>query len=176
MKLRGRTEAPDSAEGAQFLCARGAKPQAHHGPLQRLLGGETPSSDASASCALLNRMSSSDIEKAANPAARTQPTAATSSPVNGLVAPAATPPIVQPSAQATKKPVGPKGIREHTRSSSDSTVAVPRIGNGVCMRNANTGIGHRKRMHCPSRALAFTSGVFHSAPPGNALMGFGSAR
>jgi hypothetical protein len=37
VKLRGRTEAPDGAEGAQFPSARGAKPQAHHGPLQRLL-------------------------------------------------------------------------------------------------------------------------------------------
>ena len=37
VKLRGRAEAPDDAEGAQFLSARGAKPQAHHGPLQRLL-------------------------------------------------------------------------------------------------------------------------------------------
>jgi hypothetical protein len=37
VKLRGRAEAPDGAEGAQFLSARGAKPQAHHGPLQRLL-------------------------------------------------------------------------------------------------------------------------------------------
>jgi hypothetical protein len=39
VKLRGRTEAPAlGAEGAQFLSARGAKPQAYHGPLQRLLG------------------------------------------------------------------------------------------------------------------------------------------
>jgi len=38
VKLRGRTDAPQGAEGAQFLSARGAKPQAHHGPLQRLLG------------------------------------------------------------------------------------------------------------------------------------------
>ena len=37
VKLRGRTKAPAGAEGAQFLSARGAKPQAHHGPLQRLL-------------------------------------------------------------------------------------------------------------------------------------------
>ena len=37
VKLRGRAEAPDGAEGAQFPSARGAKPQAHHGPLQRLL-------------------------------------------------------------------------------------------------------------------------------------------
>jgi hypothetical protein len=36
-KLRGRAEVPNGAEGAQFLSARGAKPQAHHGPLQRLL-------------------------------------------------------------------------------------------------------------------------------------------
>jgi hypothetical protein len=39
VKLRGRTEAPDGAEGAQFLSARGAQPRAHHGPLQRLLDG-----------------------------------------------------------------------------------------------------------------------------------------
>jgi hypothetical protein len=40
VKLRGRTEAPDhGAEGAQFLSARGANPEAPHGPLQRLLGG-----------------------------------------------------------------------------------------------------------------------------------------
>ncbi len=39
VKLRGHPEAPDGAEGAQFLSARGAKPQAHHGPLQRLLDG-----------------------------------------------------------------------------------------------------------------------------------------
>jgi hypothetical protein len=39
VKLRGRAEAPDGAEGAQFLSARGAKPQAHHGPLERLLDG-----------------------------------------------------------------------------------------------------------------------------------------
>jgi hypothetical protein len=37
VKLRGRTEAPDGAEGAQSLSARGAKPKARHGPLQRLL-------------------------------------------------------------------------------------------------------------------------------------------
>jgi hypothetical protein len=37
--LRGRTEAPLGAEGAQSLSARGAKPEAPHGPLQRLLGG-----------------------------------------------------------------------------------------------------------------------------------------
>jgi hypothetical protein len=37
-KLRGRAEPPDGAEGAQFLSARDAKPQAHHGPFQRLLG------------------------------------------------------------------------------------------------------------------------------------------
>ena len=37
VKLRGRTEAPEGAEGAQSPSARGAKPQAHHGPLQRLL-------------------------------------------------------------------------------------------------------------------------------------------
>jgi hypothetical protein len=40
VKLRGRTEAPAlGAEGAQFLSARGAKPEAFHGPLQRLLDG-----------------------------------------------------------------------------------------------------------------------------------------
>jgi hypothetical protein len=38
-KLRARTTTPDGAEGAQSLSARGTKPQAHHGPLQRLLGG-----------------------------------------------------------------------------------------------------------------------------------------
>ena len=38
VKLRGRAPTPDGAEGAQSLSARGAKPQAHHGPLQRLLG------------------------------------------------------------------------------------------------------------------------------------------
>jgi hypothetical protein len=39
VKLRGRTEALAlGAEGAQFLSARGAKPEAHHGPLRRLLG------------------------------------------------------------------------------------------------------------------------------------------
>jgi len=37
VKLRGRAEAPDSAEGAQSRSARGAKPQAHHCPLQRWL-------------------------------------------------------------------------------------------------------------------------------------------
>src|SRR4029077_20426033 len=39
VKLRARAEAPDGAEGAQFLGARGVNPQAHHGPLQRLLAG-----------------------------------------------------------------------------------------------------------------------------------------
>jgi len=43
VKLRGRTATPDGAEGAQFPSARGAKPQAHHGPLQRLLEGITSS-------------------------------------------------------------------------------------------------------------------------------------
>ena len=38
VKLRGRTPAPDGAEGAQFLSARGANPRALHGPLERLLG------------------------------------------------------------------------------------------------------------------------------------------
>jgi hypothetical protein len=38
VKLRGRIEAPAlGAEGAQSLSARGAKPEAPHGPLQRLL-------------------------------------------------------------------------------------------------------------------------------------------
>jgi len=37
VKLRGRATTPESAEGAQFLGARGANPEAHHGPLQRLL-------------------------------------------------------------------------------------------------------------------------------------------
>jgi len=37
VKLRGRTEAPDDAEGAQSLGAQGAKQTTHHGPLQRLL-------------------------------------------------------------------------------------------------------------------------------------------
>ena len=38
MKLRGRAEAPAiDAEGAQFPSARGDNPEAHHGPLQRLL-------------------------------------------------------------------------------------------------------------------------------------------
>jgi len=32
VKLRGRTIAAESAEGAQFLSARSAKPQAPHGP------------------------------------------------------------------------------------------------------------------------------------------------
>src|SRR3984885_10098285 len=44
VKLRGRTEAPHGAEGAKSLSARGAKPQAHHGPLQRLLDGMMMSS------------------------------------------------------------------------------------------------------------------------------------
>ncbi len=39
VKLRGRTEAHDGAEGAQSLSARGAKQITHHGPLQRLLDG-----------------------------------------------------------------------------------------------------------------------------------------
>jgi hypothetical protein len=39
VKLRGRTSAPNGAEGAQSLSARGANPQAHHGPLERLLEG-----------------------------------------------------------------------------------------------------------------------------------------
>jgi hypothetical protein len=38
VKLSGRAEAPAiGAEGAQFLSARGDNPEAHHGPLQRLL-------------------------------------------------------------------------------------------------------------------------------------------
>src|SRR5213082_2791853 len=40
VKLRGRTTTPQSAEGAQSLSARGAKPTAPRGPLQRLLEGE----------------------------------------------------------------------------------------------------------------------------------------
>jgi len=39
VKLRGRAPTAESAEVAQSLSARGAKPQARHGPLQRLLGG-----------------------------------------------------------------------------------------------------------------------------------------
>ena len=39
MKLRGRTEALDQRRGRTLSpSARGGKPQAHHGPLQRLLG------------------------------------------------------------------------------------------------------------------------------------------
>jgi hypothetical protein len=42
VKLRARTEAPAlGAEGAQSLSARGAKPQTHHSPLQRLLDDAT---------------------------------------------------------------------------------------------------------------------------------------
>jgi hypothetical protein len=37
VKLRGRAEVPNGAEGAQFPSARGAKQEEHHGPLQRLL-------------------------------------------------------------------------------------------------------------------------------------------
>jgi hypothetical protein len=37
VKLRGRAPTAESAEGAQSLSARGAKPQAPHGPLERLL-------------------------------------------------------------------------------------------------------------------------------------------
>jgi len=40
VKLRGRAEAPDGAEGAQFLSARG-ETTAPHGPLQRLLDAIT---------------------------------------------------------------------------------------------------------------------------------------
>jgi hypothetical protein len=40
VKLRGRPEAPSERRGRTLpFSARGAKPQAHHGPLQRLLGG-----------------------------------------------------------------------------------------------------------------------------------------
>jgi len=40
VKSRGRTEAPDQRRGRILSCsARGAKPHAHHGPLQRLLAG-----------------------------------------------------------------------------------------------------------------------------------------
>jgi len=39
VKLRGRTTTPDKRRGRTLSPgARGAKPQAHHGPLQRLLG------------------------------------------------------------------------------------------------------------------------------------------
>src|SRR5205807_5280067 len=41
VKLRGRTEAPDGAEGAHCLSARGAKQTTPHGPLQRLLDART---------------------------------------------------------------------------------------------------------------------------------------
>jgi hypothetical protein len=38
--LSGRPEAPDKRRGRTMLSgARGAEPQALHGPLQRLLGG-----------------------------------------------------------------------------------------------------------------------------------------
>jgi hypothetical protein len=38
VKLRAHTETPAfGAEGTQFLTAGGAKQEAHHGPLQRLL-------------------------------------------------------------------------------------------------------------------------------------------
>jgi hypothetical protein len=40
VKLRGRAEVPQGAEGAQSLSVRGANPEAHHGPLQRLLDGD----------------------------------------------------------------------------------------------------------------------------------------
>jgi hypothetical protein len=40
VKLRGRATTPDERRGRTLSSgARGAKPQAHHGPLQRLLGG-----------------------------------------------------------------------------------------------------------------------------------------
>src|SRR5436853_1471870 len=40
VKLRGRTEAPDMRRGRiLFSGARGAKPQARHGPLERVLEG-----------------------------------------------------------------------------------------------------------------------------------------
>ena len=38
VKVRGRAEAHDGAEGAQFPSARGAKQITRHGPLQRLFG------------------------------------------------------------------------------------------------------------------------------------------
>jgi hypothetical protein len=51
VKLRGRTEAPaPGAEGAQFLSARGAKQEAHHGPLQRLLDGKQTKDAVSLKC------------------------------------------------------------------------------------------------------------------------------
>ena len=51
VKLRGRAEATaNGAEGAQFISARGAQPQAHHGPLQRLLAGTGASPPRKPSC------------------------------------------------------------------------------------------------------------------------------
>jgi hypothetical protein len=44
-EVEGRPKVPDGAEGARFLSARGAKPQAHHGPLQRLLDCTSASRD-----------------------------------------------------------------------------------------------------------------------------------
>jgi hypothetical protein len=53
VKLRGRTEAPaNGAEGAQFPSARGANPEAHHGPLQRLLGAMKRHAAVSTACVL----------------------------------------------------------------------------------------------------------------------------
>ena len=44
VKLRGRTTTPDERRGRTLSPgARGAEPQAHHGPLQRLLEGERAS-------------------------------------------------------------------------------------------------------------------------------------
>src|SRR5437660_5469345 len=42
VKLRGRAPTAESAEGAQFLSARGAKSQTHYGPFQRLLDRMRP--------------------------------------------------------------------------------------------------------------------------------------
>ena len=54
VKLRGRAEARDGAEGAQSLSARGAKPQAHHGPLQQLLEGSLRRSHTSSGSTAIN--------------------------------------------------------------------------------------------------------------------------
>ena len=57
MKLSGRAEAPDGAEGAHSLSARGAKPQADHAPLQRLLDGEPHHGERSLHGTILNSRS-----------------------------------------------------------------------------------------------------------------------
>jgi hypothetical protein len=43
-ELRGRTKATHGASGAQFLSARGGKPQSRHGPFQRMLGAAAANS------------------------------------------------------------------------------------------------------------------------------------